>query len=161
MQRLSEALTCYNESVFSLKARSCVDGLPGLRERTLFPALGHWQKEQSGHRLAFAYVPFSKVLTYWSLLGAISLHFICVGWQRARWKIYNCVLVVLMYIPVTYSTWQAKVVFIFSHLYDLSCIMHCMNSFYCSGSLRSCCSRSGLNDWIQYDSTAEKCDGKR
>lgn len=36
MQRLLEALTCYNESVFSLKARSCVDGLPCLRERALF-----------------------------------------------------------------------------------------------------------------------------
>lgn len=32
----SEALTCYNESVFSLKARSCVDGLPCLREGALF-----------------------------------------------------------------------------------------------------------------------------
>lgn len=36
MQRLWEALTYYNESVFSLKARSCVDGLPCLREGALF-----------------------------------------------------------------------------------------------------------------------------
>lgn len=66
------ALTHYNESVFSLKARPCVDGLHCLRESFFFflDTTGRLDKVQGGHRFLCVCVPFSN----YRLLEPISCH---------------------------------------------------------------------------------------
>lgn len=82
------ALTHYNESVFSLKARPCVDGLHCLRESFFFflDTTGKLDKVQGGHRfLCVCVCPF-QTIDYWSRFHVIATGLMHMWWQRARWK---------------------------------------------------------------------------
>ncbi len=93
------ALTHYNESVFSLKARPCVDGLHCLRE-SFFSFLTP-QEGSTRCRVDIDFCacvcPF-QTIDYWSRFHVIATGLMHMWWQRARWKasIRQCCFIILL-----------------------------------------------------------------